>query len=132
MPGKNDIHNDPNHNTNGFDKNPDNINKKGRPLKIYTILKEQGYSKDDMTAAFSELAFYTLDDLKEIHNDESKPVITRIIANQFYLALQKGDWSKVKDILEQVTGKPMQKTQTQIEMPPERMKIKIGGKELEI
>lgn len=40
MSGKNDIHNDPNHNTNGFDKNPQNINKKGTSISIKNQLKE--------------------------------------------------------------------------------------------
>ena len=93
---------------NGFKQNPGNINKEGRPKKIYTILKEHGYSADDVRIAFGEMAWYTLADLKEVHSDENKPVITRIVANQFYLALQKGDWSKVKEILEHVIGKPTQ------------------------
>jgi len=85
-------------------------NPNGRPLKIYTILKKQGYSKDDVKAAFNEMGFYTLEDLKKVHTDETKPVITRIIANQYYLALKKGDWTKIKEILEHTIGKPKQET----------------------
>jgi hypothetical protein len=95
-------------------KNNDNLksyqpgqsgNPKGRPKKIYTIIKDMGYTTDDIRGAFKELMFYTLSDLKEIHKDESKPVIVRIIANQLYLALKKGDLSKIKDIMERVLGK---------------------------
>ena len=110
--GKGEIHKEKKHNSNGLDKNPENINKNGRPLKIYTILKNKGYSKDDITAAFGELAFYTLKELKEIHQDESKPIITRIVANQFYSALSKSDWNKVREILEHVIGKPKQDIKT--------------------
>lgn len=83
-------------------------NPKGRPKKIYSILKEKGYSGDDIRTAFGEMAWYTLNELKAVHKDEKKPVIMRIVANQFYLALSKGDWGRVKEILEHVIGKPKQ------------------------
>ena len=93
---------------NGFQKNPQNI-KRGRTKKIYTILKEKGYTLDDMRIAFGEMAWYSLEELKAIHQDETKPIITRIVANQFYLALKGGNWDKIKEILEHVIGKPTQK-----------------------
>lgn len=78
---------------------------KGRPKKIYKVIKEMGYNADDIKTAFGELAFYTLPELKKVHDDESKPIITRIIANQFFQALKKSDWNKIKEILEHVIGK---------------------------
>ncbi len=92
----------------GFDKRPENINKEGRPKKIYTVIREAGYSVDDMKTAFGEVAWYDLKELKKIHEDESKPVILRILANQFYQALKRGDWNKIKEILEHTIGKPTQ------------------------
>jgi len=97
-------------NTAGFDKNPENINKKGRPEKIYTILKRTGYNATDVKAAFEELGFYSMEDLIKLKDDETKPVITRIVANQFHLALTKNDYYKVKEIMEYVLGKPKQET----------------------
>ena len=94
----------------GFHKHPENINKKGRPEKIYTILKKTGYNATDVKAAFEELGFYSMADLIKLKDDESKPVITRIIANQFHLALIKDDYHKVKEIMEYVLGKPKQET----------------------
>ena len=117
MSGRKDIHNDPNANTKGFDKNPQNINKAGRPKKIYTILKEKGYSADDIRIAFGELAFYTLAELKDVYDDDAKPVITRIIANQFYKALTKSDWNKVKEILEHIIGKPQSNMDVNLNQP---------------
>ena len=95
-------------NTAGFKQNPDNISKSGRPKKIYTILQEQGYSKDDIRTAFGELGWYTLKELQNVHSDNENPLIVRIIANQFILAFNKNDYSKVKEILEHVIGKPTQ------------------------
>ncbi len=101
-------------NTEGFDKHPENIGK-GRKKKIYTILKEKGFSADDIRTAFGELAFYTIDELNKIKDDTKKPIITRIIANQFELALTKNDWYKVKEILEHVIGKPVQQINSSID-----------------
>ena len=95
-------------NTAGFGNHPENINKDGRPKKIYTVLIEQGYSKDDIRTAFSELQWYTIEELENLHKDESKPIITRIIANQFIQALTKNDWNKIKDIIEMTIGKAKQ------------------------
>jgi predicted ArsR family transcriptional regulator len=82
---------------------------RGRKKKIYTILKEKGYSGEDIKTAFGEMAWYTLKELKEVHADEKKPVIMRIVANQLFQALKKADWHKIKEILEHVIGKPTQK-----------------------
>jgi hypothetical protein len=80
----------------------------GRPRKIYTILKEKGYSADDIKTAFGEMAWYTLDELKAVHSDNTKPIITRIVANQFFKAFKDSDWNKIKEILEHTIGKPSQ------------------------
>lgn len=80
----------------------------GRPRKIYNILKDYGYSKDDITTCFSELAWYTMPELEKLKNDDSNPIILKIVSNQFLKAFSKGDWGMVKDILEHVIGRPKQ------------------------
>ena len=82
--------------------------KNGRKKKIYTVVKELGYSVEDLKTAFKELAFYTLPELKKVYDDDSKPVIVRIVANQLFSALKKDDWTKIKDIIEHIAGKPSQ------------------------
>lgn len=80
----------------------------GRKKKIYTILKEKGYSKEDTIAAFGEMAYYSVPELKKLHADRKQPVIVRIVANQYYQALVKGDFAKIKEIMEYSIGKPLQ------------------------
>ena len=94
-------------NTNGLDKNPKNIGK-GRKKKIYTILKEKGFSKDDITSAFGELVWYSIPELKKLYKDETKPAIIRIVSNQIYFALKNADYNKIKEIMEHTIGKPKQ------------------------
>ena len=105
MSGYKNIQNDPKAGTKSFKQNPENINKEGRKKKIYTVLKAKGFGADDIRTAFAEMAFYTLKELQEVHNDDSKPIITRIVANQYWQAMKKGDWGKVREILEHVIGK---------------------------
>jgi hypothetical protein len=80
----------------------------GRKKKIYTILKEKGYSKEDVHACFGELAFYTLAELREVAKDETKPVIMVVLAMAFKNAAQKGDYKQIKEIMEQSIGRPNQ------------------------
>lgn len=82
--------------------------KGGRPKKIYTILKETGYSKDDIRTAFGELAFYNMKQLKEVVEKEDTPAIVLVVATALRKAIQNGDYSKIKEIIEQVIGKSTQ------------------------
>lgn len=102
-------------NTNGFDKNPQNIGN-GRPKKIYTILKEKGFCKDDIMTAFGEIAFYNQKELVELVKDETKPVILRIVGNQFIAALKNNDYKKITEIMEHTIGKPTQKVEQSIDL----------------
>lgn len=81
---------------------------RGRKKKIYTVLKEQGFSKDDIRTAFGDLAWHNEDELESYASDKSKPMIVRIVARQFLTAYEAKDWGKVRDIIEQTIGKPPQ------------------------
>lgn len=94
--------------SNGFDKNPQNINKKGRPKKIYNYLHEKGYAPSEIRDAFGELAMHTFPELKVIYTDEEQPALFRIVAGQLHAAFKKNDWNKIREIIEQIIGKPFQ------------------------
>ncbi|MCP3682111.1 MAG: hypothetical protein GY861_05410 [bacterium] len=94
--------------TNGLKQNPQNINKKGRPLKIYTILQKLGYGADDTKAAFGELAYYTVEQLDEVIEKPDTPAIVVIVAKAFKNAMNDGTWYKVREIIEHTIGKPKQ------------------------
>jgi uncharacterized protein (UPF0297 family) len=114
----------------GFDKRPENINRDGRPKKIYTILKEKGFSKDDITTAFGEMLWYTLPELKKVYEDEDKPAITRIVANQIFTALKNSDYSKIKEIMQYVIGMPVQKIEDGKADNPIQVIVSEKGKKL--
>lgn len=98
----------------GFESRPENINRKGRPKKIYKVLREKGYTMFDIRAAFGEIAWYDMDETTELADDETKPMIMRVVAGQFLKAKKDADWNKVREILEHVIGKPRQTIDTNI------------------
>jgi len=81
---------------------------RGRKKKIYTVLKEQGFSKDDIRTAFGDLAWHSEEELRELSKNADKPMIVRIVAKQFLEAYKRKDWNKIRDIIEHTIGKPPQ------------------------
>lgn len=82
------------------------LNPNGRPKKIYTVLKESGYTRDDIKEAFAEIGWQTADDIEAIIEDETKPMIVRLIAKAFKRGTEKGDFRYVSEILQHTIGKP--------------------------
>ena len=118
-------------NTNGFDKNPQN-RASGRPKSIYTVLKDKGYNKDDIRPCFTQLAYYTPKELKDVVNDPEKPVIMHIIAKAMLRAIKAGRYDYVRDIINQVIGTPkvVQEIQTPFADLSELRVIRASSKSL--
>lgn len=91
-------------------------NPNGRPKRIYTILKDSGYSKEDIKDAFEEIGWQTIEDLQEILDDDSKPVILKVIARAFIKGAEKGDFRYVSEILMHIIGKPKESVQVNAEI----------------
>lgn len=115
--GRGKINEHPNAGKNSLKHRKEDINKNGRPKKIYTVVKEKGYSKDDLKTALNEIAWYDESDINEALNDKKKPHIIRIVANQLKEAFDNGDWAKIKEIMEHVLGKPTQPLANDEESP---------------
>lgn len=90
----------------GFAFHPERINKKGRPPKIFKVLKRSGYSKNDIRTAFHEIGWTDVSQLQKLFEDPKAPAIVKVIANAYKKAIQKGDYRYVRKIIEQVLGKP--------------------------
>jgi len=107
MSGKNNIHNSPNANTNGFDKNKNNINKEGRPVSIRNQIKDLLENEGNLTIPTSQIV--------NINEDGS---VTVKVPTQTQIALKLQGWAMSKKgndslkaiqmIMEQVDGKPLQ------------------------
>jgi len=98
-----------------FGSGQDNT-KGGRKKGIYRILKDKGFSKEDVTKAFTEMLFYTIKELEEVVKDPEKPVIMLIVATSLRAAYVEGDYKKGQQIIEQVIGRALQRTELTGEM----------------
>ena len=83
-------------------------NPAGKPAKIYTVIKKMGFSKTDITTAFSELGFYTTDELKKILDSKKAPAILKVIARAYMNGAESGDTGQIRDMIQYVLGKPTQ------------------------
>lgn len=88
------------------------LNPTGRPKRIYNVLKESGYSKEDIRDAFEEIGWQTIEDLQEVLDDDSKPVILKVIARAFMKGAEKGDFRYVSEILLHAIGRPKEQIET--------------------
>lgn len=83
-------------------------NPNGRPTKIYTILKQSGYTRDDVRTAFHEISWMTIEELKEKFADPASPAIIKVITHCFKRAIEKGDYRYISEIIQQTIGAPKQ------------------------
>ena len=83
----------------------------GRKKGIYTILKDKGFAKADVTKAFTEMLFYNIDELNEVLDDKTKPIIMLLVASSLKAAFEEGDYKKGQQIIEQVIGRALQRTE---------------------
>lgn len=83
----------------------------GRRPKIYNILKDKGYGKEDILASFEEIAFYDEAELAEVMDDTTKPILVRILAKNMQQAYEKGSFLDIRSIMEHITGKPQEKVE---------------------
>ena len=95
----------------GFHTHPERINRLGPPKRIYTILKESGYTKSDIKDAFEEIGWQNIESLNKILEDPDKPAILKVIAKAFIKGAEKGDFRYVSEILNHVIGKPKEQTE---------------------
>jgi hypothetical protein len=86
-------------------------NPNGRPKRIYKILKQSGYSKEDIRDAFEEVGWQTEEQAQEIIDDPSKPLLLKTLAHAFIKAANKGDYRYVGEIIQQIMGKPKEQTE---------------------
>lgn len=105
-PGK--IHEHPNWRKGDFSVNPQNCYREGRPKKILSIIKDHGFSKDDLRTAIETLAWQTEDEINQILADELKPIILHVVARAYLTGAKSGDFVRVKELVEYIIGKPTQ------------------------
>ena len=99
----------------GFDKNPNNINRKGRPRRLVSSiiqdLKEKGIVQvkaTDIVEAFEMLFNLESKEIAEIANNDSNPYFIRRVAKEM---LSGKGFDIIERMIDRVHGKPKQATE---------------------
>ena len=99
----------------GFDKNPNNINRKGRPRRLVSSiiqdLKEKGIVQvkaTDIVEAFEMLFNLESKEIAEIANNENNPYFIRRVAKEM---LSGKGFDIIERMIDRVHGKPKQATE---------------------
>lgn len=101
-------------NVNGFQKNPQNINRKGRPRKmiadVIAELEKQGIkaaTKSDILDIYMRLINMEISELEQIVKDPKQPVLVRIVGKNI---LSGKGFDTIEKMLDRSIGKAEQKT----------------------
>ena len=99
----------------GFDKNPNNINRKGRPRRLVSSiiqdLKEKGIVQvkaTDIVEAFEMLFNLESKEIAEIANNDKNPYFIRRVAKEM---LSGKGFDIIERMIDRVHGKPKQATE---------------------
>ena len=101
-------------NVNGFQKNPQNINRNGRPRKmiadVIAELEKQGIkaaTKPDIQDIYMRLINVEIPELEQIVKDPTQPVLVRIVGKNI---LSGKGFDIIEKMLDRSIGKAEQKT----------------------
>ena len=101
-------------NVNGFQKNPQNINRKGRPRKmisdVIAELEKQGIkaaTKPDIQDIYMRMINVEIPELEQIVKDTAQPVLVRIVGKNI---LSGKGFDIIEKMLDRSIGKAEQKT----------------------
>ena len=101
-------------NVNGFQKNPQNINRNGRPRKmiadVIAELEKQGIkaaTKPDIQDIYMRMINVEIPELEQIVKDTTQPVLVRIVGKNI---LSGKGFDTIEKMLDRSIGKAEQKT----------------------
>jgi hypothetical protein len=109
----------PNRNTNGFDKNPQNINRKGTPKRklVSTVIAEMDEkgikpaTPTEIKTLYLSFLNLTRQELTDIAKDEAQPMLNRIISKAM---LDSKGFDVIKEMLDRSIGKANQQIEATI------------------
>ncbi len=102
-------------------------NPAGRPKNSTTVLYENGHTKAEVINMFAEIAFKTESEIKAIMNDDSQPMLAKVVARTFYRSgyASNCDYRTISEIMSYLIGRPPQNTIVQ----PNVIYMPISAKE---
>ena len=100
----------------------------GLKKSLYTLSKDLGYSKSDISNVFLDLSLRKVPELEKIRDSPDTEALMRTVASHIINGLKNGDF-RIEKILDHAIGKPQQSiTHEGIEEPVKQVIIMNGQK----
>lgn len=110
-----------------FTKGDARINRKGRPRKWISEMKDSGYSLSEITDAIQVLISLEPAKLEEIRNNPESTVLEITIAAAVLRSIQRGELDSIETLITRVYGKPKEKVEADIQITNHVIKLKFGN-----
>ena len=86
-------------------------NPKGRPRKLVSLLKEQGYKLSEINDTLMALLSMDMTELKEAFENPSATVLEKAVAGAIRKSIEKGSLYNIETIITRAMGKPKEQTE---------------------
>jgi len=96
----------------GFRANPQNINRRGRPRKFTTALREIGYSKSEINDTIQTMLAMNYEELRAVFEQKNATILEKTIAAAMKKSLEKGTLYAIETLLSRAFGLPKQDIET--------------------
>jgi hypothetical protein len=91
-------------------------NPNGRPKKWVSTLGELGYKRSEVNDCIRVMLAMTMQQLKEIYEDENSTALEKTIASAIRRSITKGSLYSMETLLAVVFGKPRESIDSQVEI----------------
>lgn len=95
----------PNEHINQF-KPGESGNPNGRPRKIVSLLKDQGYKLSEINDTLMALLSMDMNELKEVFENPKATVLEKAVAGAIRKSIEKGSLYNIETIITRAMGKP--------------------------
>ena len=87
-------------------------NPNGRPRKFVCLLKDMGYTKQDIDTTIQNMMAMSISELAEVFKDDNSTVLEKTIANAIKRGIEKGTLYSMETLLTRVYGQPKQEIES--------------------
>jgi len=105
-------------------------NPNGRPRKFVSTLKSMGYKNSEVADAIQNLLAMTIDELKEVYQNQESTVLEKTVAGAIKKSIEKGDLQSIEVLLSRVFGKPKESVKIDTPVPSDHPIRQLSIEEL--
>jgi pyruvate dehydrogenase complex dehydrogenase (E1) component len=94
----------------GFHTHPERINKKGRPKKFTTLLRNNGYKLSEINDTIQVMLQMNMEELEDVYKNPNATILEKTIAHAMFKSYKNGSLYSIDTLLTRVYGKPKETT----------------------